>query len=225
MDRRRFLKLLRNAGASLGVASLVGGCVTSEEDELRSALEEGDANLAVLALLNVLLPSAGPASPGALDAGALEAMQGENFLPVLVHLGVLRDLPPELLDLSKKLDELLHAAIAWDLNWTAWTRNVIRPSSWKFHELSLADQIAIVEEKLEGSGVNPLYEAVRAVCMISFLGAIENDVGFPYIGLPRYVDFDDGLHNAGYADYSYNTIPAVGGLTVWRETDANGDLA
>jgi len=224
MDRRQFLKLLSFASVSLGpLSSLVGCGEPTSEDVAQAAdnLTDDEKQKTLDALFDAIIPSDGPRSPGAADVGVLEAMRLENFVPSLVNLGYLHSVPQTVMDNLHRVDALLRELLLVDLSAAAIIKSGV--VGRKFIELSREDQREIIGDRLEGGPLRALYDLVRAACGICFLGALGNDKGLPVIGLSRYVNFADALHCKGYDDYSYDAVPAAGGVAVWDVT-IDGEL-
>ena len=219
VDRRAFLQMVGLAGAAAGAAMILPGCKQTDPSH---------AERSVKALMNVFIPSEGPQAPGALEARSYELLSIKDYMSPVVELGYIQDLPPAVQGVvlnmarnSNNLDEQIRNALTLDLDAAVLAK--FGNATKTFEDLSLTEQTHIVEEKYQLLEVRPLYDFVRATCMLAFLAAPLSDAGFQYIGMGPYADMAKRIHNTGYADYSANLVPAVNGLQVWDET-VNGDL-
>jgi hypothetical protein len=225
LQRRSFLQAVGASG--LWVATF--GCATGGGDDAAPSPDTGGydkrdgifsfghGERTMRRLIDTFLPSA-PGSPGALDTGAYDLLGARTILVVLINLGYLPQLPDSIMGNLDALARLVTRALVADLDLAAGLRRFGKT----FNDLSPGDQADIVAARWDGA-LGPLYQFVRATAMVSFLGAPTSDVGLPVLGLSRYLDFADGLHNTGYPDYSYNEVPSIDGLTVWNELES-GDL-
>lgn len=226
LPRRTFLQALGASGlwvSAFGCAGGIGGDPTAPVpdtgnlDKRDGIFSSGHGERTMRRLIDVLLPST-PGSPGALDTGAYELLGAKAYLIVAIHLGYLPPLPDAIMNDLDALAKLVTRAVVADLDLAAGLRRFGKT----FNDLTPDEQAGVVADRWDGIA-GPLYGFVRATAMISFLGAPTSDAGLPVLGLPRYLDFADGLHNAGYPDYSYNAVPSIDGLTAWNELE-NGDL-
>jgi hypothetical protein len=225
MERRTFLQGLGASGLWLAVVGCARGGLdvdtkapgTSDEGKLDGIFSAGHGERTMRRLIDVFVPST-PGSPGALDTGAYDLIGARTSLVVLIHLGYLPALPDAIMNDLDALARLVTRALVADLDLAAGERHLFKT----FNDLSADEQVEVVAERWDGVA-GPLYQFVRATAMVSFLGAPTSDLGLPVLGMPRYLDFADGLHNTGYADYSYNQLPTIDGMTAWDEL-ADGDL-
>jgi hypothetical protein len=157
---------------------------------------------------------------GAKAAGALEVFKTSRLLDLAIKNNMMPPPPPLVLDNLWHLDGFLKEMVTKDLDLGVTLQHKYFQ---RFIDIPLEDQIKVIKERQDNSLVAPLYQIVRAVCLFSILGGPINDEGFPMIGLPKYENFKDGLHNRGFKDYSYNEIPERDGVQVWDEL-TDGDL-
>jgi len=243
VDRREFFKLASLLGAAFAPLPWVMGCGPPEgkgsKEANMGATGQLEANLSVAGkpdypwsaghgertmrrLIDVILPSNGPSNPGANETMAYETLKLQNYVPLGTNLGFIPPLPKEITDHLGSVDSIVQGLVVTDLDAAAALKSGL--FSFKtFLDFSPSDQVTIVKERFSSSPIAPVYQFVRAACMISFLAAPFNDRGFTVIGLPPYLNFNDDLYSTGFADYSYNTVPSVGGRAAWEET-VNGDI-
>lgn len=199
--RRRTLKLLS--------AIVVGGAVScgdedvSETEKWRIGSSDvprfgfgSDAD-DVRALMDVLLPSesmGGVYSPGANDVGAFSLLQLGRYIPAARNLGVLPALPDVVLQEALDFETDIVAFIAAELNAV---QDSAAPLT-RFSQLSDSQKIDIVTDGFADTTTFPVYEYVRGVCFLAFLGAMESDAGLVAVGYPPFEDFSAGLAVSGY---------------------------
>jgi hypothetical protein len=158
--------------------------------------------------------------PGALKTGALEVFKTSRLLDMAIQNNLMPPPPPLVLDNLWHLDSFMKEMITKDLDIGVALQHKFFK---RFIDIPLDDQIKVIKERQDNSLVAPLYQVVRAICLFSMLGTPINDEGFIMIGLPKFENFEDGLHNRGFKDYSYNEIPERDGIQVWDEL-MDGDL-
>jgi hypothetical protein len=205
--RREFLKYFSQAGLVLSTASVAELALAVQEESFTHA------DLNIKFLMETMFP-------GALQTKSYSLLDTNYFLTLAVNYGLTAQPPQFITDRMGDVNSFIHGLIAIDLD----TGTKIKGHVFKrFFELPEEDRVEVLKERLQHSAVAPAYELVRIVCLFAIVGTIKNDVGFKMLGLPRYENFDDGLHNRGYADYSENVVPSVNGVEVWNES-IDGDL-
>ncbi|MGE0174884.1 MAG: hypothetical protein AB7T49_18980 [Oligoflexales bacterium] len=203
--RREFLGYLSQAGLVLGTLSK--STLAAAEEKL------GHAELNIKFLMETMFP-------GSLATKSYDLLDTNYFLSLAVQYGLTSTPPKFITDRMNDLNIFIHGLLAADLDAGTKVKGHIFK---RFFELNEEERIDVLKERLSHSPVAPAYELVRIVCLFAIVGTIKNDVGLKMLGLPRYENFADGLHNRGYADYSDNVVPSLNGVEVWNES-IDGDI-
>jgi hypothetical protein len=236
ITRRELLGLL--GGLGLGsLAAHLGGCAIPGPagddgggDQIPDPALPDGAQDTLRAAMDVMIPAA-PDGIGAVEAGALEVLALERFVPLARGLGLLPALPPDWQDaVAGGADPLLQGLLAAELDAMAFEQRALTP----FRYLSRAEQ----EEAIALAMLDPRRRAamrfLRSACVWAYLGAVVNDLGLRAIGFPPFEDFADRLAVSGYPrttatgeidDYTDNRAPApTAGDDLSLVLDARGDL-
>lgn len=257
LTRRRALSLLSwiGAGAALGAAcgppEATGDAPSGPRlPELPDVDPYAPADN-LKALMDLLLPAERDASgrltsPGAVEAGALELLQLQRFIPLAQGQGLLPALPPALAETAAALDPALVAFLSAELDAVA---SEVQPFT-SFKDLKPGEQRRAVLLAQDDPERRAVIRFVRAVSMLAYLGAVVNDVGLRAVGYPPFEDFVAGIAVSGYPrtpsgrlidparedlaalaaageldDYTYNQAPApTGGDDLSSVIDDAGDL-
>lgn len=235
MNRRELLGVL----GWLGLGSLavhLGACARprsgdgDDDDELPDPeLPDGAADN-LRAAMDVMIPAA-PDGVGAVEAGALEVLALERFVPLARGLGLLPALPPDWQDaVAGGADPLLQTLLAAELDAMAFEQRALTP----FRYLSRAQQEEAIALATADPRRRPAMQLLRSVSLWAYLGAVVNDLGLRAVGFPPFEDFDDRLAVSGYPrtlpdgtidDYTDNRAPAATpGDDLSLVLDARGDL-
>jgi hypothetical protein len=210
LTRRAFLEMLGVTGATLASAPLLSACLAQGIERGELALSP-EAEAAMTRILDAMVPWEPPgegtaSSAGAVEAGALGALELRHYLLAAHNLGFIR--------LDMKLDALLHGVdtlIAFVVVESANLHATLK-FGLPFLDLEPEQQEELLADRFSDPVTAPLYELVRAAALVAFLAAPTSDVGYEVIGMGRYLDREDGLHNAGYpaSEYSSGTAPPPG---------------
>ncbi len=224
----------------LGLGSLavhLGGCALpdpgggdDDDDQLPDVELPDGARENLRAAMAVMIPPA-PDGVGAVEAGALEVLALERFVPLARGLGLLPALPPDWQDaVAGGADPLLQGLLAAELDAMAFEQRALTP----FRHLSRPEQ----EEAIALATHDPRRRAamrfLRSISVWAYLGAVVKDLGLRAVGFPPFEDFADGLAVSGYPrmsasgeidDYTDNRAPApTPGDDLALVLDARGDL-
>lgn len=235
MNRRELLGLL----GWLGLGSLtvhLGACARplggdeQDEDELPDPeLPDGAAD-DLRAALDVMIPAA-PDGTGAVEAGALEVLALDRFVPLARGLGLLPALPPDWQEaVAGGADPLFQSLLAAELDAMAFEQRALTP----FRYLSRAEQEEAIALAFADPRRRPVMQFLRSVAVWAYLGAVVNDLGLRAVGFPPFEDFAGGLAVSGYPrmaadgtvdDYTDNRAPApTPADDLSLVLDARGDL-
>jgi hypothetical protein len=248
MNRRQLCAAL----GWLGLGSLavhLGACAgplgsdDDEDDELPDPQLPDGVRDNLIAAMDVIIPG----DAGAVEAGALEVLALERFVPLARSLGLLPALPPDWQDaIAGGLDPLFETLLAAELDAMAFERQALTP----FRYLGRADQEEAIALAFEDPRRRPVMAFLRSICMWAWLGAVVNDAGLRAIGFPPFESFDDRRAVSGYPrttagrlidaenedlvqlaaageldDYTSNQAPApTAGDDLSLVLDARGDL-
>lgn len=200
MNRREFLRRLSVLSGGALAAGAVAGCDLSEEHRRQT----------MNALFNVLIPSE-PGKAGAVEAEALEMFRSDTLLTAAVNLGYI---PKVAAQLAAEGASALETAIVVALDNAAGGLKIKKPKL-KFVDLTPAERSVVVGQRFKDPATGLLLELARITAIFAFTSAVRNDKGLVAMGWPPYLDYAKKRHNNGYANFSYNQIPAVDGKKVW----------
>jgi hypothetical protein len=235
LNRRELLGVLGWLGLTplavhLGACARPGAWSDDDDEELPDPTLPDGARDNLRAAMDVLIPAA-PDGVGAVEAGALEVLALDRFVPLARGLGLLPALPPDWQDaVAAGADPLLQSLLAAELDAMAFEQRPLTP----FRFLPRAAQEEAIALASVDPGRRPVIDFLRSVCVWAYLGAVVNDLGLRAVGFPPFEDFADGLAVSGYPrvgpdgaidDYTDNRAPApTPGDDLSLVLDARGDL-